>query len=473
MKPANILMRDGQTPKVADFGIAVPGGWTGIGNGPAPGTPGYVAPEQQYGLKVDERCDQYSLAAVAYELLTGRRPLGTSFEPPSRYRRGLSKEVDEAIMRGLSDDRDDRFATVEEFAETLDRALAGSLQTRPRRVWPAAAGLVALALVAVVVVFLSRPRSPELPSHVGPVQAADRAADGVGNGAKAESEDAPKPAPPPPKFTNRLGMTMFLIPPGEFTMGSPPEDADAWSDERPQHRVSLTLPFYLAECEVTNRQFRAFVESTGYKTEAERNGLGGHIYDASIKNLARDPKLTFRTPSYGRPAGDDEPVVQVTWNDAKAFCDWLAKFEGQQYRLPSEAEWEYACRAGTTTRWSTGKDPATLEDAAWTIGNAGARLHPVGKKKPNAWGLRDMHGNAWEWCDDWFGGYPAEHLTDPRGLARGDKKALRGGSWDYDTVSRTSSASRLPDPPDRPHFTHGFRVAMGPTTRPDQTQGAR
>jgi formylglycine-generating enzyme required for sulfatase activity len=473
LKPANILMRDGQTPKVADFGIAVPGGWTGIGNGPAPGTPGYVAPEQQYGLKVDERCDQYSLAAVAYELLTGRRPLGTSFEPPSRYHRGLSKEVDEAIMRGLSDDRDDRFGTVEEFAETLDRALAGSLQPRPRRVWPAAAGLVALALVAVFVVFLARPRSPGTPSHLGPVQAPDRAAGGVGNGAKAEKTDAPKPGSPLERFTNHLGMTMLLIKHGDFTMGSPPEDADAWADERPQHRVSLTLPFYLAECEVTNRQFRSFVEATGYKTEAERSGLGGNIYDAKIKNLTRDPKLTFRMPSYGRAAADDEPVVQVTWNDSRAFCDWLAKAEGMPYRLPSEAEWEYACRAGTTTRWSTGKDPATLEDAAWTIGNAGGRLHPVGKKKPNPWGLRDMHGNAWEWCDDWFGGYPAEPVTDPRGLSRGDKKALRGGSWDYDTVSRTSSASRLPDPPDRPHFTHGFRVAMGPTTRPDQSQGAR
>ena len=213
-------------------------------------------------------------------------------------------------------------------------------------------------------------------------------------------------------------MTMLLIKHGDFTMGSPPEDADAWADERPQHRVSLTLPFYLAECEVTNRQFRSFVEATGYKTEAERSGLGGHIYDAK-EEPGRDPKLTFRMPSYGRAAADDEPVVQVTWNDARAFCDWLAKVEGMPYRLPSEAEWEYACRAGTTTRWSTGKDPATLEDAAWTIANAGGHLHPVGKKKPNPWGLRDMHGNAWEWCDDWFGGYPAEHRDRPaRPIAR-------------------------------------------------------
>ncbi len=463
LKPANILMKDGQTPKVADFGIAVPGGWTG--DGPSPGTPGYVAPEQQYGLKVDERCDQYSLAAVAYELLTGRRPLGTSFEPPSRFHRGVPKDVDDAIMRGLSEDRDDRFATVEEFAASLDRALANSPAPRRRRLWPVVAALVGLAAIAVVAMILSRPGSPGSSPQVA-VQSV-----GGGSPAAAPTSDGSK-AEPPGTFTNQLGMTMHLIRPGEFTMGSPPEDADAWADERPQHRVSLTIPFYLAECEVTNRQFRTFVDSAGYRTEAERSGLGGHIYDAKVKNLVRDPSRTFRTPSYGRVAADDEPVVQVTWNDARAFCDWLAKLEGRPYRLPSEAEWEYACRAGTTTRWSTGKDPATLDDSAWTQRNAGGRLHPVGQKRPNAWGLRDMHGNAWEWCEDWFGGYPSGPVTDPRGLPHGDKKALRGGSWDYDTVSRTSSASRLPDPPDRAHFTHGFRVAIGPDGSPRPVAGA-
>ncbi len=472
LKPANILMRDGQTPKVADFGIAVPGGLTGNGTGPAPGTPGYAAPEQKYGLKVDERCDQYSLAAVAYELLTGRRPLSTSPDPPSRFNRGISSEVDETILRGLSEDRDDRFATVGEFADSLDRGLAASLRPRARRAWPIAAALVALALLVVVVASMAGRRSSGTTPHVETTVAPDRAAGGGGSVVKAPNAEEPNQEPPA-SFKNQLGMTMLLIRPGDFTMGSPPEDADAWADERPQHRVSLTVPFYLAECEVTNRQFRTFVERAGYKTEAERSGLGGHIYDAKTKNLVRDPRWTFRTPRPGRVPADDEPVVQVSWNDARAFCDWLEALTGHPYRLPSEAEWEYACRAGTTTRWSTGKDPATLDDAAWTLRNAEDHIHPVGQKKANAWGLRDMHGNAWEWCEDWFGGYPSEPVTDPRGLARGDKKALRGGSWDYDTVSRTSSASRVPDPPDRAHFTHGFRVAMGPTVRPDQPRGAR
>ena len=147
LKPSNILMHDGQTPKVADFGIAVIGGSAGDLTRPglAPGTPGYVAPEQQYGLKVDERCDQYSLAAVAYELLTGRKPLGR-FDPPSRYNRSLSQAVDEAIVRALREDRDERFATIDEFADALDRALASS-RPRPRVARPIWAALLGIAIL--------------------------------------------------------------------------------------------------------------------------------------------------------------------------------------------------------------------------------------------------------------------------------------------------------------------------------------
>jgi formylglycine-generating enzyme required for sulfatase activity len=261
-------------------------------------------------------------------------------------------------------------------------------------------------------------------------------------------------------------MTMLLMMPGEFEMGSSPDDPDALNDERPRHHVRLTRPFYLAECEVTHRQFLTFVERTGYRTEAEASGLGGHIYAAKIKDIVRDKEWTFRNPRPNRVPADDEPVVQVSWNDSRAFCDWLTKDEGRPYRLPTEAEWEYACRAGTTTRWSTGDDPASLDAAAWTWRNAGHRVHPVGQKAANPWGLRDMHGNAWEWCEDRFGPYKAEPATDPAGATTGTTRSLRGGSWDFGTVARTRCASRLPDPPDRPHFTHGFRVAIGSRGNP-------
>ena len=467
LKPSNILMRDGQTPKLADFGIAVLGGSVGDMTRPglAPGTPGYVAPEQQYGLKVDERCDQYSLAAVAYELLTGRRPLGP-FGPPSRHHRGLSRAVDDAIMRALTEDRNGRFATVEEFAEALDRGLASSrpLPLGRRWVW---AGVGAVALIGVGVLTVSS-RPGQQAAHA-PVTALSTLTPSIPPPETAIP--APKPAPPaasaktnkppPERFQNGVGMKMLLILPGEFEMGSPENDPDATLDERPRHRVRITRPYYLAECEVTNRQFLAFVEEEGYKTEAEQTGLGGYRYDAQAKDLVRKPNWNFRNPGYKQPPGADEPVVQVTWGDATAFCNWLAKNEGLPYRLPTEAEWEYACRAGTTTRWITGDDPAKLDQVAWTQRNAGHRLHPVGLKASNPWGLKDMHGNAWEWCDDWFGPYPSSIVTDPTGPARGNKRALRGGSWDFSGVVRTRSASRIPDPPDRAHFTHGFRVAIG------------
>jgi eukaryotic-like serine/threonine-protein kinase len=255
---------------------------------------------------------------------------------------------------------------------------------------------------------------------------------------------------------------MFLIKPGEFEMGSPKGDNTALNDELPQHHVRITRPFYLAECEVTYRQFSTFVERTGFRTEAEAGPEGGHIYDTKVKDLIHGKEWNFRHPRTGVVPADDEPVVQVSWNDAQAFCKWLSEQEGRTYRLPTEAEWEYACRAGTTTRWCTGDDPNGLNGIAWTLLNANSRVHPVGHKAPNAWGLHDMHGNAWEWCQDWFGPYPAAPAIDPTGLVRGDKRALRGGSWDYGSVERTRSASRLPDPPGRAHFTHGFRVAADP-----------
>ena len=268
---------------------------------------------------------------------------------------------------------------------------------------------------------------------------------------------------------------MLLIHPNEFEMGSPREDAEAQPDEQPQHHVTLSRAFYLSECEVTHRQFLTFVERSGYVTEAERPGQGGFVYDVKAKNLVRDPQWSFRNPGpirYPSPA-DDEPVVRVTWSDAQAFCEWMTKEEQRTYRLPTEAEWEYACRAGTKTRWSTGDDPATLDRSAWIQSNAGSRLHPVGQKAPNRWGLRDMHGNAWEWCEDWYGAYAPPPVADPPGPAQGRAKVLRGGSWDYDTVARTRSASRISDPPDRAptSFARGFRAWPSAVARPAPPAG--
>jgi len=169
----------------------------------------------------------------------------------------------------------------------------------------------------------------------------------------------------PINTTNSIGMRLVLIPPGEFQMGSPAGDGVASSDEKPHHNVRITKPFYLGVCEVTQEQYE--------------------------RVMAQNPS---------RFKGDPQrPVGYVSWTGAAEFCRKLSEKEGVTYRLPTEAEWEYACRAGTTTRYCFGDDEASLGEYAW-YGSVGR--YPVGEKTPNAWGLCDMHGNVWEWCADWY-----------------------------------------------------------------------
>ena len=182
--------------------------------------------------------------------------------------------------------------------------------------------------------------------------------------------DPPTPTSPKPEdtlITNTIGMKLKLIPAGEFLMGSDESDSDASGAEKvagKKHLVRITRPFYLGTTEVTVGQFRRFVESAGYKTEAESDGKGGDGWDEQAAMFSkRDPKYTWRSPGFAQT--DDHPVVNVSWNDAMAFCDWLGKQEVGTYRLPTEAEWEYGCRAGRATRYWSGNDPETLA----TVGN--------------------------------------------------------------------------------------------------------
>ncbi len=152
-------------------------------------------------------------------------------------------------------------------------------------------------------------------------------------------------------------------------------------------------------------------------------------------------------------------MEQVSWDDAQEFLGKLNLMEKTNtYRLPTEAEWEYACRAGSTTRFCFGDEEAELEDYAWYEENSEGKTHPVGQKQPNAWGLYDMHGNVWEWCQDWYGDYPAGPVTDPRGPDTGEYRVLRGGSWGNDSRN-LRSAVRDYNNPDFRHYNFGFRVA--------------
>ena len=177
------------------------------------------------------------------------------------------------------------------------------------------------------------------------------------------------------EFTNSIGIKLEPIPAGEFLMGGQEtaeelvkgfaaykRSPDFFADEYPRHRVRITRPFYFGKFEVTVGQFRKFVEAAGYKTEAETDGQGGWGYDP-VTGKCNGRELRFNWKNTGFPQTDEHPVLNVTWNDAVAFCRWLSKKEGTTYRLPTEAEWEYACRAGTTTRYNNGDDPDELPKA--------------------------------------------------------------------------------------------------------------
>jgi formylglycine-generating enzyme required for sulfatase activity len=209
---------------------------------------------------------------------------------------------------------------------------------------------------------------------------------------------------------------------------------------------------------VTVGQFRRFVAAAGYRTEAERDGRGGWGWDQKQGKWVQDPKFTWRSPGFEQT--DEHPVVNVTWNDATAFCEWLSWLERMTYRLPTQTEWEYACRAGATTRYSFGDAAAKLGEYAWFTGNSDDRTHPVGRKKPNGWGLFDMHGNVWEWCSD---GYAADYyrqspVDDPPGPLRAPERVMRGGGWDGGLRSARSTY-RYGDAPVYRSYDLGFRVA--------------
>ncbi len=280
----------------------------------------------------------------------------------------------------------------------------------------------------------------------------------------------------PQAMTNSLGMQFVRVPAGRFLMGSdkspatwardypPPYEARRFEeliDEAPVHPVTIGRAFWLGRHEVTIGQFRAFLERSGHTPESIADGTGGYGYNPAYDPAAsargdafegRDPKYDWAHPGFAQT--DDHPVLNVTWNDAVALARWLSGQENAVYRLPTEAEWEYACRAGTTSRDGDGdgdgdeassplKRTANVFDAdaavnwpAWQ--GFAARHHdgyaftaPVGRFEPNAFGLYDMLGNAWEWTADWYGEryYAQSPPIDPQGPTEGSVRVRRGGSW--------------------------------------------
>ncbi len=236
---------------------------------------------------------------------------------------------------------------------------------------------------------------------------------------------------PEPSLTVDVGggvtMDLVLIESGEFLMGSPSSEAKRDDDEGPQHRVRISKPFYMGKHEVTQAQWRAVMGSN---------------------------------PSHFK--GDSRPVESVSWNEIQEFCRKLSARTGRTIRLPTEAEWEYSCRAGTTSSYSFGDSSGGLGDHAWYTGNSGKQTHSVGAKQPNGWGLHDMHGNVWEWCGDWYGEdyYASSPGTNPTGPGSGKYRVLRGGSWIY-LAHYCRCADRIRSRPGLRSSSLGFRVVAG------------
>ena len=406
LKPENILLAADGAVKVTDFGISKVHAdvaqsmvlrntlITSTGASIS-GTHEYMSPEQRIGQDPVPGDDVYAVGVIACELFTGRRPRG------ARLDRVLDRAgVPAAIARIIDkacEERDYRYAAPAEMLADV-AALAAEQPSPAPRPPPAA-----------------RPSAP-------PVAAAPEAL-----------------------ITNSIGMKLKRIPPGTFTMGC--ESDRAYSDEKPAHQVTLTKPFYLGICPVTQGEYERVIGSN---------------------------------PSHFK--GPNRPVERISWDDAQTLCRKLSESEGVEYRLPTEAEWEYACRAGSTTESCFGDDEARLGDYAWFRGNSGRvevtrkkrllgllgtreeraivdqRTHDVGQKKPNAWGLHDVHGNVWEWCQDWFGDYQGAAQTDPTGPASGEIRVLRGGSWSFDPWSCRSSA-RDGDAPQVAYGSVGVRLA--------------
>lgn len=484
IKPSNVrVIQDGKRmhAKVMDFGIARVENSSLTTAGIVVGTVSYLAPEYIQSGKSTAQGDLWAVGVMLYECLSGRKPFEGSntttilfkivSEEPKPLEieeiAGISPAIRDVLHRALAKDPTQRFASADDLAKALrackDPSWIGTLEEstvmvssnpamaaqtiaqsgqtvlaaskpiekKPKQTlaWLAVAAGSLIVLGGLGWHFLGlRPVAPAAASATVPMSAS--------TGVKAAS-------------SLPLGMTFVAIRSGSFRMGG----GLGAADEKPVHDVTISHPFQMQKTPVTVAQFQAFVEATSYRTDAERMG-SAWTWDEQTGQMDELKGVHWRDPGFTQEASC--PVVCITWNDAQAFVKWLNRVDpGKGYRLPTEAEWEYACRAGST-------EPryGTLESVAWYRGNSGMRTHPVGLKAPNAFGLFDMLGNTWQWCQDGYGPYPEGPVMDPQGDPASQHKVLRGGSW-FSQEDSCHSAGRTKGKPDSRGSYAGFRLACG------------
>jgi len=446
IKPANILVtRSGQV-KVADFGLAKRQGVdvTFTAPGMQLGTPLYISPEAADSREADQRSDLYSLGATFYHVLAGRPPfqaptplavmgmhVSAQVPPLAQHAPDVPAALCAIIHRLLAKRPAERYQSAEELLAALDLVPQPPLGTEHVAQAPSA--------VALPVTPTPDTRLPtqiaEVPTKwrvytAWPFDAAEakqrQAETAKALGVQVEQEV---------DLGKGVKMALILIPAGEFLMGS---DAlaggerlaktyggtpDFYKDECPQHSVRLSRPFWLGKFPVTQELWMAAIG----------------------KNPSR----------FG--SGPQNPVEWVSWEQCQDFLCTLSARSRKTFRLPTEAEWEYACRAGAATQFCFGDDANYLEVHAWFGTQARGVTHPVGRKRPNAWGLHDMHGNVWEWCQDWYGLYSEDAQNDPTGPESGTHRVVRGGSYGgYPRTLRCTYRRRLR--PGARYDDLGFRV---------------
>jgi serine/threonine protein kinase len=462
IKPANLILTDAPQPalvKILDMGLARIEEPTEEGHLTSAhvvmGTAAYMAPEQAADTRqADERADIYSVGCTLFFLLTGRPPyeadtaMGTLLAhreqpiPSLRAARPDCPPAVEALFRRLvAKDPAQRPASATVVRAELERVLAAlgepGTPARPWRSWLVAGALGLAASVLLGFAIVAMRGAPPPPPQDG--QQASNAARPV---------EASAPAAPL--------IDMVYVKPGEFWIGATDTDSNAGQEEKPRRRITITQGFFLGKTEVTQAQYRTVM------------GANPSAFSAAGK-FRRKLKST---------ATDSYPVDSVSWSDAIHFCNQLSERErlppyyrvkgdtvtvrgGNGYRLPTEAEWEYAGRAGATTIWSFGDDPAELPRHAWFAANSQDTTHPVGLKKPNAFGLFDMYGNVPEWCWDYYDPtyYDRMPESDPPGSGKISTRVYRGGGWNVAAAQTRASARESLGPSYSVLTIVGMRVA--------------
>lgn len=548
VKPANIMiethlgLNNKYSVQVLDFGLAADirnsmSRISTIEEGNKGGTRPYMAPEQWSGKLMDGRSDQYALACVAYELLSGLPPFAGVFEtgdigimsdcvltkkPDSL--KNIPVSANHVLQRALEKEKDQRFETCSAFVEALKFALDG-VASRPAtsgKIRPLSATAGETVVVQTAPTLRSMPTTRPVVRTRGTT--AVRAASTV-KGAKTTVRKAPTVRPQPKETPIVVQSAMkpmrlevkkvalggsemvdlLKLPTGNFVMGSPVTEVGRAANEE-QHEVAVNKVLWMSRTPITQGQWKALMGTTVMEMAASK------IADESTHAFGKKSARTLRQYFGYAPdkkvtsiCGDIDPMAPmywISWNDARQFCRKLTAVErearripaGYEYRLPTEAEWEYACRAGTKTALPNGKEfsqqgrnsASCLDDIAWYAGNswkgmigrgfqvgdwaempagvpftARAFARAVRLLAPNLWGFYDMIGNVYEWCEDWYGTYPTEKTTAQTVACRGQQRVLRGGSWDNSAHHCRSAYRRSANAAFASYYI-GFRIVLAP-----------